>query len=135
VVASLAADDGKGATPIITDYEYRDLRASPSGRGPQGFSTIIVTGPVDLSQSPRTRIETETAYLQPFPYTGMPSMVRRYVVDSSSGNKLAMLSETTTNYCDAIPETSAPVRRRTRGRSSPGRHDGHDAVRAPHVRI
>ena len=37
VVASLAADDGIGGT-AITDYEYRDLRASPSGRGPQGFS-------------------------------------------------------------------------------------------------
>jgi RHS repeat-associated protein len=104
VVASIAADDGIGGT-AVTDYEYRKLRASPSGRGPQGFGTIIVTGPEDKSLpiDHRTRIETETDYLQPFPYTGLPWKVTRQLVDSSSGNALAQISVTMTGYCDAIP--------------------------------
>jgi hypothetical protein len=65
VVASLAVDDGIGGTST-TDYEYRDLRASPSGRGPQGFASVSVTGPEDKSQPAghRSRIETKTEYFQ-----------------------------------------------------------------------
>jgi len=106
VVASLAVDDGIGGT-ATTDYEYRDLRVSPSGRGPQGFGSVITTGPEDRSQPTghRTRIETKTEYLQPFPYTGLPGKVKRYLVDSSSRSELRLMSVTVTDYCDAIPAT------------------------------
>jgi hypothetical protein len=107
VVASLAADDGIGGT-ATTDYEYRDLRASPSGRGPQGFShrhRDWATRIRACQPGHRTRIKTKTQYVQPFPYTGMPSNVWRHLVDSSSGTELALLSTTTTDYCDAMPGT------------------------------
>jgi len=37
----------------------------------------------------------------------MPSKVMRYLVDSSSGSELALISVTTTDYCDAMPGTNA----------------------------
>ncbi|MEO8899917.1 MAG: RHS repeat-associated core domain-containing protein [Polyangiaceae bacterium] len=107
VVASIAVDDGIGGT-AKTDYEYRDLRTSPIGRGPQGFGTTIMTGPEDTTQpvEHRTRIATTTQYLQAFPYTALPSKTTHDLVDSSTGSKLATISVTSTDYCDAMPGTA-----------------------------
>jgi len=109
VVTSIAADDGIGGT-VKTNYEYRDFRVSSVGRGPQGFGSIIVTGPEDVTQpiAHRTRVAATTLYLQGFPYTGLPSKVTRELVDATTLSKVALVSVTTTDYCDAIPGNGEP---------------------------
>jgi RHS repeat-associated protein len=112
VVESIAADDGIGGT-ATTDYEYQDMRASPSGRGPQGFATVITTAPKDRDQT--TRIETKTSYRQVFPYTGQPWKVESYLLDDATGKELRLLSSTTTDYCDTKPSSKQPCTPNTTG--------------------
>jgi len=102
VVTQVVTPDGLGGL-LTTDYEYRDLRASPVGRGPQGFRQVIVTGPEDKSQLTPTRIRTTTTYLQGFPYTGLPTDVNRDLVDATTLTTLASISTTHTDYCDGFP--------------------------------
>jgi RHS repeat-associated protein len=100
VVVSVSSDTGvkdaggAGTKSAVSEYSYRDLRGSRSGRGPQGFGKVIVQDP--------SGVVTTTTYAQGYPYTGMPlSVVREY-----HGR---LVTETTTDYCDNIaPAGSEP---------------------------
>jgi RHS repeat-associated protein len=90
VVASVTADDGLGyGGTVTTSYGYRSMRASSSGRGPQGFKTTIVTEPSGETVT--------TTHLQAFPYTGLPSDVSRTRL--AQGTPVSV-SDTATLYCD-----------------------------------
>jgi hypothetical protein len=54
------------------NYQYFDLRASPSGYGPQGFGKIVTT-------EQATGTVTTTTYAQSYPYTGRPTKVERSI--------------------------------------------------------
>jgi RHS repeat-associated protein len=95
VVASVTRDDGLGlGTTGTTSYQYRSLRGSASGRGPQGFHSV-------WSEDP-TGTTTVTTYAQAYPYTGMPTSVTRF--KSQVGGGIPMTS-TSTTYCDGVSET------------------------------
>jgi len=66
VVASVTRDGGAGGL-LTTFYAYSDLRDSVDGHGPQGFATVKVTDPLQIS--------TLTTYAQARPYTGLPLTV------------------------------------------------------------
>jgi RHS repeat-associated protein len=93
VVASVSADDGVGGTGKTT-YSYSNLRASASGRGSQGFSSITATDPSGMV--------TTTTYAQAYPYTGKPIQVMR--------QKNGPVTVTKTDYCDAVaPDGGSPT--------------------------
>jgi len=97
VVRSIVAEDGRGqGFTSTTDYQYGDLRASATGRGPQGFKRMTV---IDRASG----VTTTTTYAQAYPYTGRVRSVRK----ERNG---MVLSETDTRYCDAtINITSYPA--------------------------
>ena len=109
VVASIANDDGIGGT-AVTDYEYRDLRGSPSGRGLQGFGSMIVTGPEDKSLAIHQAHPDRDHDRVPaaVPLHGLPSTVTRDLVDASTGNKFASIGVVTTDYCDTFSGPCTP---------------------------
>lgn len=90
VVSLLSTDDGVGSVSTVS-YKYWDLRASATGRGPQGFAKI------QASESPSGMITT-TDYAQTYPYTGRPIKVSK----SNQGP----LTTTVTNYCYWLPSES-----------------------------
>jgi len=89
VVGTVSADNGKHST-ATTSYQYRNLRASTSGRGPQGFEQVAVTDP--------TGLVTTTTYAQVYPYTGMPTSVTR--------EQTAWESKTAPTYCSTTDSTN-----------------------------
>jgi RHS repeat-associated protein len=109
VVSEVATEDGRGiGTLSSTRYQYRSLRGSATGRGPQGFLKTIVTETSDVSDTSDPSgivtgtigTRTETTYSQAYPYTGMPLMVEKF-------KGATQLSKTTTDYCDQISSTTA----------------------------
>ena len=84
VVQSVTRDTGIGGTSTST-YQYTDLRGSAFGYGSQGFKTVAVTDPSNLT--------TTTTYSQIYPFTGMATHVNRR--NTSEGQ----LQDTNTIYC------------------------------------
>ena len=95
VVSSILAENGSAAGPMFrTNYQYSSLRASTTGRGPQGFRSITQI-------DERTNIGTFTTYAQAYPYTGLPLVViKRLGTDF-------VISATETKYCDAFGQSGA----------------------------
>jgi RHS repeat-associated protein len=114
VVTSVAAEDGRAVGALATTrYFYESLRGSASGRGPQGFHSIRVetpSGKEPLIEPPQDIvIATTTTFAQAYPYTGMPTEVRRYKVGPMGSRVDLALTETT--YCDSEfdPPNANPV--------------------------
>jgi RHS repeat-associated protein len=82
VVKTTSQDTGRAT--LTTTYQYKNLRASAFGYGPQGFESVTTTE--DL-----TGTVTTTTYSQAYPYTGMPIQVTR--------NNQGPLTATLTIYC------------------------------------
>ncbi len=81
VVYFVATDNGVGPTSNVS-YQYFDLRASPSGYGPQGFAKTVTT-----EQASGT--VTTTTYAQSYPYTGKPTKVERSISTTLEGTGTA----------------------------------------------
>jgi RHS repeat-associated protein len=91
VVKQVTSEDGRGlGLTANTKYSYKSVRASSTGRGPQGFKEVTV---VDEASG----TTTTTTYAQAYPYTG------RVLSVSKSRNGIP-LSLTSTDYCDSITE-------------------------------
>jgi hypothetical protein len=88
VVSSVSSSNGIGGT-VTTNYRYGGLKAElGTGRGLLGFRWIDATQ-VD------TGITTHTEYRQDFPYTGLPSLVKKTL--PGTGNS-GLLSQASTSY-------------------------------------
>ncbi|WP_370306068.1 FG-GAP-like repeat-containing protein [Sinimarinibacterium flocculans] len=70
VVSGVTTSNGIGGT-VGTTHTYGGLKVDLSGRGLQGFRWMETTQTESLA---RTRVE----YRQDFPYTGMPSLTRKF---------------------------------------------------------
>ena len=114
VVATVVAEDGTGTgATFSTSYQYRDLRASSIGRGPQGFARVIATDHL-------RQISTTADYAQVYPYSGLVTKVTRTALlgPDSSHRTNVTLSETSTSYCDNIsfdPDAAPTCLRPMRG--------------------
>jgi RHS repeat-associated protein len=92
VVASMNADSGAGGTATST-YRYSALRTSTFGYGSQGFASMTVIDPSSTT--------TTTAFMQSYPYTGLPWRVTRESSDPSTHFTTGPLTDTQTDYCIA----------------------------------
>jgi RHS repeat-associated protein len=95
VAASVSKDDGLGTGSLATTtYHYTALRGSATGRGPQGFRSVLAT-------DQRSGIAVSTTYSQHFPYTGLPTVVSKFRFGQPSGTPI---TETRTVYCDTVAD-------------------------------
>lgn len=107
VVTTVVADTGVGpvtdllfvgpqrAATTTTEYAYRGLKATYSGRGMLGFREVRQQNATANGQ-PQTVV---TQYVQTHPYTGVAGLTRTYMGDLGLiGAQL--LSQTTNAYCD-----------------------------------
>lgn len=115
VVTTVVTDTGIGpVTDLLaagpqafvtkTEYAYRGLKGTYSGRGMLGFREVRQQNPSATGQ-PQTVV---TQYLQTYPYTGVAGLSRTYMGDLSlSGAQL--LSQTTNSYCDKTSAAAPTV--------------------------
>jgi RHS repeat-associated protein len=93
VVETVRSEDGSGdgTLGLTTSYKYESLRASTSGRGPQGFRKMIVSDNASL-------MTTTTTFAQAFPYTGMPITIERHWTNGFTTKPQSLI---TNEYCDS----------------------------------
>ena len=101
VVSSISVDNGVTNIQNPTSYQYYDLRMSAKEHDAQGFAKIVATDQI-------TRIATETSFYQHYPFTGKPSKVERYYVDSGRGTKSPITSTSAKYKTDCSYYNSDP---------------------------
>lgn len=87
VVSSLSSENGTGETTSAT-YTYGGLKSDLSGRGLLGFRWL-------QSRQVETALTSYTEYLQQWPYTGLPTVVKKSL---AGGGNNGVLSEIVSNY-------------------------------------
>lgn len=99
-VVGSATSSGSGSS-WTTDYSYGGLKAEQgTGRGLLGFRWI-------QAMQIETGITTRTEYRQDWPYTGMPTLVRKTLAGAGNGG---LLGETSRSYqCLGTTSTTDPV--------------------------
>lgn len=113
VVITVETGIGIGLGTIKTEYAYRGLKTTHSGRGMLGFREVRQQNPT-ADGKPQTVV---SQYVQTYPYTGVAGVTRTYMGDLGlSGAQL--LSQTTNAYCDKTSAT-APTAIATPGTAPP----------------
>jgi hypothetical protein len=99
VVSSVASSNGVGGT-TSTSYTYGGLKSDLSGRGLLGFRWM-------QAKQVETGLTSYTEYQQNWPYTGLPSLVKKSL---AGGGNNGVLSQITNSYnCnDAASTTATP---------------------------
>jgi len=87
VVSSVSSSNGIGGA-ISTSYSYGGLKRDVDGRGSLGFRWL-------LARQVETSLTSYTEYLQTWPYTGLPSLVRKTISD---GGNVGLLSVVDNSY-------------------------------------
>jgi hypothetical protein len=95
VVVTSQADSGVGSATVATEYSYKGLKGTYSGRGSVGFSEIRRQSPGANGEA----LTVSTRYLQDYPYVGVASSTetRRGQLNNPSA---PLISSTTYVYCE-----------------------------------
>ena len=97
VVASVSSSNGIGGM-TTTGYTYGGLKNDLTGRGLLGFRWM-------QTNQIETGLTSYTEYLQNWPYTGLPSLLKKSLV---GGGNNGVLSQITNNYnCNDAANTAA----------------------------
>lgn len=92
VVSSVSSPNGIGGTQTV-NYRYGGLKADVTGRGLLGFRW-------KREHHAQTGVMLYTYYRQDFPYTGLPSVVKKTLSGAGSSG---VLSQTTNTYACMDP--------------------------------
>ena len=98
VVSSVAASNGVGGT-TSTNYTYGGLKSDLSGRGLLGFRWM-------QTRQVETGLTSYAEYLQSWPYTGLPSLIKKNLVGGGNNGVLSQISNSY-SCSDAASTTAA----------------------------
>ncbi|WP_197035031.1 FG-GAP-like repeat-containing protein, partial [Herbaspirillum sp. RV1423] len=97
VVSSVTSSNGVGGT-TSTSYTYGGLKSDLSGRGLQGFRWM-------QAKQVETGLTSYTEYLQRWPYTGLPSLVKKSLTGGGNNGVLSQISNS--YHCNDAAGTTA----------------------------
>ena len=97
VVSSVSSSNGVGGT-TTTNYTYGGLKSDQTGRGMLGFRWV-------QTKQVETGLTSYTEYQQTWPYTGLPSLVKKSL---TGGGNNGVLSQVNNSYnCNDAANTTA----------------------------